>query len=41
MAAPVARAQSFDASNLRQPTDLAATWLVKAGDDLAYARARF
>ena len=41
MAAPVARAQSFDASGLHQSADLAATWLVKAGDDPAYAKADF
>jgi len=31
----------FDATNLRQPTTLGATWLVKAGDDPAYARPEF
>jgi hypothetical protein len=31
----------FDATNLRQPTDLGTTWLVKAGDDPAYARPEF
>jgi hypothetical protein len=47
--APFLQAQSpareavkpFDATNLRQPTDLAATWLVHAGDDPAYARSDF
>jgi len=34
-------AQSFDATNLRQPTDLAATWLVHGGDDPAYAQPGF
>jgi sigma-B regulation protein RsbU (phosphoserine phosphatase) len=31
-------AQTFDATNLHEPTELAATWLVHAGDDPAYAR---
>lgn len=39
--APVALAQPFDATNLHKPTDLAATWLVHAGDDTAYARPDF
>ena len=34
-------AQSFDATTLREPTDLGMTWLVKAGDDPAYSRADF
>ncbi len=34
-------AQSFDATTLRQPTDMGMTWLVKAGDDPAYARTNF
>ena len=34
-------AQTFDATNLRQPTDLAATWLVSTGDDPAYAQPGF
>jgi len=34
-------AQSYDATNLRQPTDLIATWLVQVGDDPAYALASF
>ena len=33
------RAQTFDATTLRQPTDLGVTWLVKPGDDPSYARA--
>ena len=36
-----AQAQTFDATNLRQPTDLASTWLIHAGDDPAYARTDF
>lgn len=32
---------TFDATNLRQPTDLGGAWLVKAGDDPAYARTDF
>ncbi|HVN94414.1 MAG TPA: SpoIIE family protein phosphatase [Terracidiphilus sp.] len=31
-------AQTFDASELRQPKDLSMNWLVKAGDDPAYAQ---
>jgi len=34
---PAARAQTFDATNLEEPVDLGATWLVHAGDDPAYA----
>jgi hypothetical protein len=34
-------AQTFDATTLRQPTDLAATWLVSTGDDPAYAQPGF
>ena len=41
MAAAAVRAQTFDATNLRQPTDLATTWRVHAGDDPAYARPDF
>jgi hypothetical protein len=41
LAATRVRAQTFDATNLREPTDLAATWLVHAGDDPAYARPDF
>ena len=36
-----ARAQSFDATTLRQPTELGVTWLVQPGDDPAYARTDF
>jgi hypothetical protein len=32
-------AQTFDATTLRQPTDLGVVWLIKAGDDPSYARA--
>jgi len=35
------RAQTFDATTLRQPTDMGMTWLIKPGDDPAYARADF
>jgi stage II sporulation SpoE-like protein len=31
----------FDATNLREPTDLGAIWLIHAGDDPAYARPDF
>jgi sigma-B regulation protein RsbU (phosphoserine phosphatase) len=41
LAAPTLPAQSYDASNLRQPTDLGVTWLVHAGDDPAYAQPGF
>lgn len=41
LTAPGLKAQTFDATNLREPTDLAATWLVHAGDDFAYARPDF
>ncbi|MGP8250689.1 MAG: SpoIIE family protein phosphatase [Terracidiphilus sp.] len=34
-------AQTFDATTLHQPTDLSMTWLLKAGDDPAYARTDF
>lgn len=40
-AGSVAKAQTFDATNQRQPTTLRATWLVTAGDDPAYARTDF
>jgi hypothetical protein len=33
------QAGTFDATTLRQPTDLGVVWLVKAGDDPSYARA--
>jgi phosphoserine phosphatase RsbU/P len=36
-----ARAQSFDATTLRQPTDMGMSWLVHAGDDPAYAAKDF
>jgi phosphoserine phosphatase RsbU/P len=32
------QAQSFDASGLDRPTELAGTWLMQPGDDLAYAQ---
>src|ERR1700733_2926265 len=35
------RAAFFDASNLSVPHDLDSTWLVHAGDDLAFARPEF
>ena len=35
------RAQTFDATNLRQPTDMGMTWLLKAGDDPAYAQPNY
>lgn len=38
---PKAEAQSFDATNLREPVDLGAPWLVHAGDDPAYADPKF
>lgn len=41
LAAPRAGAQSFDATTLRQPTDLTTTWLVKAGDNPAFADPNF
>jgi phosphoserine phosphatase RsbU/P len=34
-------AQTFDATNLRQPTELGMTWLVHGGDDPAYAQPGF
>ncbi len=34
-------AQTFDATGLREPTELGVTWLVKPGDDPAYARADY
>ena len=40
-AAPVSSAPVFDAITLRQPTDLESTWLVKAGDDPAWAQTSF
>ena len=35
------QAQSFDATALRQPTDMGMNWLVKADDDPAYAQTNF
>lgn len=32
------QAQSFDASGIDRPTELAGTWLMKPGDDFAYAQ---
>lgn len=40
-AAPPAGAQTFDATTLRQATDMGMTWLVKAGDDPAWAQKDF
>src|SRR6185437_7532216 len=39
--ASVVRAQTFDATHLRQPANLDAKWLVQAGDDPAYASPDF
>ncbi len=39
--ATAARAQTFDATRLSQPTDLGVTWLLKAGDDPAWAQTGF
>jgi hypothetical protein len=39
--APSLRAQTFDATNLREPVDLSMPWLVHAGDDPTYARPDF
>jgi sigma-B regulation protein RsbU (phosphoserine phosphatase) len=41
LAAPMARSQTLDATGLRAPADLGGTWLVKGGDDPAYAAADF
>jgi hypothetical protein len=41
LAVEAAPAQTFDATNLRQPVDLGATWLIHAGDDPAYAHPDF
>ena len=41
LAAKPVSAQTFDATTLRQPTDLGVTWLVEPGDDPAYARPDF
>lgn len=34
-------AQTFDATNLREPVQMGMTWLVHAGDDPAYAQPGF
>jgi phosphoserine phosphatase RsbU/P len=34
----IARAQTFDATDLREPADLGCKWLVTSGDDPGYAR---
>jgi phosphoserine phosphatase RsbU/P len=39
--AQTTQAGAFDATTLRQPTDLGFVWLIKAGDDPSYARADF
>ena len=39
--AQTSQAGTFDATTLRQPTDLGVVWLIKAGDDPSYARADF
>jgi phosphoserine phosphatase RsbU/P len=39
--ASLVRAQTFDATHLRQPANLDSKWLVQAGDDPAYASADF
>jgi sigma-B regulation protein RsbU (phosphoserine phosphatase) len=41
LAGPVLAAQTFDASGIREPVDLAIPWVVHAGDDPAYARPDF
>lgn len=41
LAGPFLLAQTWDATNLRQPTAIDATWLVHGGDDPAYARTDF
>ena len=41
LSAAVASAQSYDASELQQPTNLQAKWLVHAGDSPAYAQPGF
>jgi hypothetical protein len=38
LAAPAARAQTFDATSLREPADLGGVWLVQAADDPAYSQ---
>ena len=39
LCAQTPQAGTFDATTLRQPTDLGFVWLIKAGDDPSYARA--
>jgi hypothetical protein len=41
LAAQAAHGQTFDATNLREPVDLGAKWLVNGGDDPAYAKPDF
>jgi len=41
MGAGVARAQTFDATNLHGPVDLAAKWLIQAGDNPAWSEPAF
>jgi hypothetical protein len=38
---PLAKAQSFDATQLRQPAELVGPWLVETGDNPAFARPDF
>ncbi|HZB88064.1 MAG TPA: PP2C family protein-serine/threonine phosphatase [Terracidiphilus sp.] len=40
-AAPAARAQNFDATNLHEPQYLSGTWLIHSGDDPAWAQPGF
>jgi hypothetical protein len=40
-ATPVAQAQTFYSTSLREPADLDGSWLAPAGDDPNYARADF
>ena len=39
--APLARAQIFNATSLREPVDLEMPWLIHAGDDTSFARPEF
>jgi hypothetical protein len=39
LCAQTPQAGTFDATTLRQPTELGVVWLIKAGDDPSYARA--
>jgi len=41
MPSALLRAQTYDATMLRRPTELSMTWVVKQGDDPAYARSDF